>query len=145
MGKWPFFQSLFLLIVRLYWGIAFIIFGLSKLTNIQKTIDMMQRLHFPTPEFFAYVAAFVELIFGICLVLGLASRFAALILSLQMIVALLTAHYTATIRIFTDLHTFTTQPPLTFLLVTLIVLFFGPGAFSLDTLIFRHRHHHTKR
>ncbi|MBI1909039.1 MAG: DoxX family protein [Deltaproteobacteria bacterium] len=125
-------QSPLLLLLRLYWGAQFILAGKGKLTNIEKVFEFFQGLHIPLPLASAYLVGSTELLGGMLLVLGLGSRLAAIPLSITMIVAYLTAHIEATRNILSDPENFIDQAPFLFLLVTLILLAFGPGRFSLD-------------
>ena len=56
-----------------------------------------------------------------------------------MIVAYVTADREAVLHIFSKPDDFTAATPFLFLLVSVIVLAFGPGVFSLDALIGRMR------
>lgn len=142
-------QHLLLLAMRLFWGTSFFMSGYAKLQNISNVIEFFERILIPFPTFNAYLVASIETVGGVCLFLGLASRFATIPLICVMSVALMTAHgkattelYYATANIFGDLSIFidkveqaVQQPPFNYLLVSLIVFCFGPGIFSLDFLI----------
>ncbi|HEV8052779.1 MAG TPA: DoxX family protein [Parachlamydiaceae bacterium] len=134
-----FLQPIFLLAVRLFWGWQFFKAGLGKLDDITGTASFFETLGIPAPELNAYLAASTELVGGLFLMLGLASRLVALPLIGTMIVALLTAHYQATANIFDDPVKFVNQPPFTFLMASAIILIFGPGLFSIDAAIKRAR------
>lgn len=132
-----FFQHFLLLAFRLYWGWGFVNAGLHKLGAIGETSAFFAQLSIPFPGINAYAVAIIELVGGLCLMAGFASRLAAIPLSIVMIVALITAHSKGTFQIFTDSSSFLAQAPITFLMVTLVVFVFGPGWFSLDYLISR--------
>ncbi len=130
-------QSPLLLVMRLWWGWSFFLTGKGKLMNHSGTTDFFQSLGIPMPGFNAWVAGGVECVGGLCLLVGLASRLWAIPLSITMIVAYLTADYMALNSIFSDPDKFTTAAPFLFLLTSLIILAFGPGAFSVDHLLER--------
>lgn len=128
-------QSVFLLAVRLYWGWQFFGNGKGKLANIEKITGFFQDLGIPLPMVQAYLVGTVECVGGLLLMAGLASRAAALPLTITLFVAYLTADREAALSIFSDADKFLASTPLTFLLATLPVLIFGPGRFSLDFLL----------
>ncbi len=132
-------QSALLLLLRITWGHQFFLVGLSKLHKIERTMQFLDSLYIPFPPFSAFFLAFLEIIGGFCLLVGLGSRFFALLLSLAMFVAYGTAHA----HVFKDFH-FVFDPsllvkeaPFPFLLTSLITLAFGPGKISLDGWIKR--------
>ena len=83
--------------------------------------------------------ALLEAVGGILLILGLGSRVVSLLLAGNMIVAFLIADREALGSIFSEPDKFYAAAPYTFLFASLLVLFFGPGWLSLDTLIARYR------
>jgi len=128
-------QSPFLLAVRLYWGWQFFHTGLGKLTNISKVVDFFTSLGIPLPTLNAYFVGCLECIGGALLFLGLGSRIIALPLTFNMLVAYITADREALFSIFSDPGKFYAADPYTFLFASLLILVFGPGKFSLDTVI----------
>ena len=136
-------QSPFLLAIRLYWGWQFFESGLGHLRNMADFVTFMSEHHVPAPWFNAHFVAGLETVGGILLALGLASRLIAAMLSVNMIVAYITGDWDKVTAIFTDhAEDFYQALPFAFLMVSLIVLIFGPGKVSLDELIKRYR---TKR
>lgn len=130
-------QPFLLLALRLFWGWQFFQAGLGKLGNIGEVVEFFTKLGFSHASLLAHLTAWVELIGGICLFLGLFARAAAIPLAIVMITALSTAHIKALQSIFVDPTTFNSQAPVTFLIVSLVILAFGPGLFSLDALFKR--------
>lgn len=130
-----FLKDYLLLAMRLYWGWSFFMAGFGKFGNIQMVEEFFSSLQLPLPLFQAYLVASVELVGGLCLILGIASRVAAIPLAITMIVALLTAHLAETLTVFENPQRFINQLPFNYLLTCLIVLCFGPGKFSLDALL----------
>ncbi len=130
-------QSPLLLVLRLYWGWSFFQTGKGKLTHFAATTEFFTSLHLPFPAVNAALAATTECVGGLFLMAGLATRLAALPLTFTMMVAYLTADREALNAIFSDTDKFTEAARFLFLLVSVIVLVFGPGVFSLDWLIGR--------
>jgi len=128
-------QSPFLLLVRLYWGWQFAQTGWGKLHNLPQIATFFTSLNLPFPAFTAGFVAWVELIGGILLILGLLSRFTGLVLAFNMFVAYWTADRDALKQIFSDPGKFYIADPYTFLFASLMILIFGAGLISLDRLI----------
>ena len=130
-------QSLFLLVVRLYWGWQLMQSGWGKLHNLAKVTDFFSSLNLPMPAQMAVFISCVEFFGGLLLVLGLLSRLNALVLVVNMLMAYITADREAFFAFFSDPDKFSAAAPYVFLIASLIVLIFGPGFFSLDTLLLR--------
>jgi putative oxidoreductase len=128
-------QSPFLLLIRLFWGWQFWQSGWAHLQNMPKFIEFFQGLGIPAPSLNAHFVALLETGGGILLALGLGSRIIALLLAGDMFVAFITADREALLSIFSDTDKFYAAAPYTFLFASLIILIFGPGKFSVDTLI----------
>lgn len=132
-------RSPLLLAIRLYWGLGFFHAGLGKLMNLDRTTGFFRDLGIPAPGVNAMMAGTTECAGGLLLALGLGSRLVAIPLIVTMIVAYGTAHADAVRGLFSDPDAFVTADPFPFLLASLIVLAFGPGALSIDALIARIR------
>lgn len=130
-----FLQPILLLAMRLFWGYSFFQAGLGKINNMAPVIDFFGSLGIPFPAIMAPVAAWVEAVGGICLLVGFASRFVSIPLIVTMVVALFTAHSEATFGAFENAQRFVNQTPFNYLLTSLVVLCFGPGKISIDALI----------
>lgn len=125
-------QSGFLLLLRMLYGFMFAQAGWGKLVHFDQSVAFFASLGMPAPEILMPVAALTEFLGGLALLVGLASRFAALSLSFVMLTALMTAHAA---EAFASIEGFTSQAPYPFLIAALIVLAFGAGRFSMDSLI----------
>jgi len=130
-------RSPFLLAVRLYWGWQLVESGWGKLHNLDKVTDYFTSLALPMPAQMAVIISCVELFGGIFLALGLLSRLTALVLTVNLIAAYIIGDREALFSIFSDPDKFYAAAPYTFLIASLIVLIFGPGKVSLDTLLIR--------
>jgi putative oxidoreductase len=129
-------QSPFLLAIRLYWGWQFLESGIEHLRNMSDFVTFMSSHGVPAPWFNAHFVAALEAGGGILLILGLGSRLIAIPLAINMLVAFITTERDNLSAIFSDhAEDFYKALPFTFLFVSLIILIFGPGWFSLDTII----------
>jgi putative oxidoreductase len=136
-AAFDYLQSPFLLLIRLYWGWQLIQSGWGKLHNLEKVTEFFTSLGLPMPPQMAVFISCVELFGGIFLAIGLLSRFTAFVLTINLIMAYVTADREALFSIFSDPDKFYAAAPYTFLVASLIVLIFGAGKFSLDTLFNR--------
>ncbi len=132
-------QSPFLLAVRIYFGYQFFQNGWSKLHNLPKIIAFFTDLGIPAPALNAYFVSGLECFGGLLLIFGLGTRILSFMLAIDMIVAYLTADRDALKQIFSDPDKFMAAAPFVFLFAMLVLFFFGPGLFSIDTLIARKR------
>ena len=132
-----FLRSPVLLVLRVFWGWQFVQTGWGKLMNLERTAGFFANLGIPVPHANAVLAGGTECLGGCLLVLGLYARLASVPLMVTMLVAYATAEKAALAAITSDPDKFTAAAPFLFLLVTVIVLAFGPGTFSLDRLLNR--------
>jgi putative oxidoreductase len=132
-------RSPLLFVLRLIFGWGLFQTGKGKLENIDRFIDFLTHLHIPMPAANAYFVASLECVGGLLLMLGLASRLICIPLTINFIVAFLTADREAVVNFFKDQDAFTNAAPFLYLLVSLLVLAFGPGFFSIDEVIRRLR------
>jgi putative oxidoreductase len=130
-------QSPFLLFVRLYWGWQLIQSGWGKLHHLANVTDFFTSLGLPLPAQTALAISCLEFFGGIFLAIGLLSRLTALAMTINLIVAYVTADREALFSIFSDPDKFYAAAPYTFLVASVIILLFGPGLFALDTLVDR--------
>jgi putative oxidoreductase len=128
-------QSPFLLAVRLYWGWQLIESGWGKLHNLSKVTEFFTSLGLPMPAQTAVAISCLEFFGGIFLAIGLLSRLTALAMTINLIVAYITADREALFSIFSDPDKFYAAAPYTFLVASVLILIFGPGKFAVDTLV----------
>jgi putative oxidoreductase len=128
-------QSPFLLFVRVYWGWQLAQSGWGKLHNLSNVTDFFMSLNLPYPSQTALFVSCVEFFGGILLALGLLSRMTALTLTVNMLVAYVTADREALLAVFSDPGKFYAAAPYTFLVASVIILLVGPGKFALDSAL----------
>jgi putative oxidoreductase len=133
--KYP--QSILLLIIRVYWGVQLAQSGWGKLHHLDKVTDYFQSINVPMPGPTAHMVAVLELVTGIFWILGLVSRPISAIMTINLFAAYWFGDHEAFLSFFSDPDKFTGAAPFQFLLVSLIVLLFGPGFISLDALLRR--------
>jgi putative oxidoreductase len=121
------------LIGRITLGILFMSTGWGKVHSLDKVTAFFTELGIPAPGLNAHVVSFVELIGGTLLLVGLASRLAALPLIASMAVAILTAQREQ-IHGLPDLFGLVEW---TYLALLAWVAVAGPGKVSLDHLLSR--------
>jgi putative oxidoreductase len=112
--------------------------GWGKLTNVAGATGYFTSLGIPSPELMPYLVGGLEFVLGICLILGLATRYAAVVAFIFVLVATAIA------------HRYWTYPPqaqaaqygqftknLAIMGGALYVLVSGAGRFSLDAMLRR--------
>src|SRR5712664_4911337 len=114
-------QSPFLLAVRLYWGWQLVQSGWGKLHHLDKVTEFFTSLNLPMPGTMALFISCLEFFGGIFLAIGLLSRLTALALTVNMIMAYVTADREALHSIFSDPDKFYAAAPYTFLIASLII------------------------
>jgi putative oxidoreductase len=127
------------LATRLVVGWAFYLTGSGKWAHFDNTVTFFTELGIPFPEANAAFVSTLELVGGICLILGLFTRLMAAGLASTMVVALLTADKARFIESWstasevspTDISAFV------FLLFFLWLALYGPGPVSLDRFLGR--------
>jgi putative oxidoreductase len=130
-------KSPFLLIVRLYWGWQMFVSGRAHLSDVPAMVERFQEWGVPFPTFNVYVSGLTECACGLLLLVGFASRLTTIPLIVNFCVAYLTASREVLLNVFSDPDAFVSDAAFLFLLVSVIVFIFGPGAFSVDALITR--------
>src|SRR6201998_129165 len=128
-------QAPFLLFVRLYWGWQLAQSGWGKLHHLPNVTEFFASLGLPMPAQMAVFIACVEFFGGIFLSLGLSSRITGLVLTVNLTMAYVIGDREALFSFFSDPDKFIAAAPFAFLMVALIVLIFGAGRISADTVI----------
>src|ERR1700757_227324 len=134
-GLVSYLHSPFLLFVRLYWGWQLAQSGWGKLHHLANVAEYFGSLDLPMPAQMAVFIACVEFFGGIFLALGLASRVTGLVLTVNLTMAYVIGDREALLSFFSDPDKFIAAAPFAFLIVSLIVLIFGAGRISVDTVL----------
>jgi putative oxidoreductase len=118
-------------VARLTLGWVFVESGWGKLHNIEKVVGFFTDLGIPAPQLQAPFVAATELVCGVLLLLGLATRLASLPLIGTMVVAILTARRSEITGI-SDIFGF-----IEYLYIALCLWLgaYGAGPISLDALV----------
>ena len=121
-----------LALLRVLAGVAMAVnHGASKIKDPSKIIDGADRLGFPAPTFFGWMAAISEFFGGILLALGLATRPAAFLVACTMFTAAFVAHASDNFA--------RREPALLFLFIAVLYLIAGSGRYGVDALLRRRR------
>ena len=84
--------DLILLIARILLGWLFLTNGWMKLMNVAGGIAYLTNLHVPNPGFWIWPCLIGELLIGVTLILGIATRYASLFTFVYLIIATALAH-----------------------------------------------------
>ena len=113
------------LVVRLAAGAVFIAFGIVKFTRHASEVASFQAYGLPAPDAFVYAIGVLEVVGGVLLVAGLATRPTALILAGDMVGAIVVSGIGLGEPV-----SLTLAPALLILMVFLVWV--GPGSAALD-------------
>ncbi len=122
-------------VIRIVTGILFFVHGLQKLTEFGfgGFAGFLSQLGIPAASAAAVIVILVDLMGGLALILGIGTRFVAIPLTIDMLVALLTVHLPAGFFVQNGGYEFV----LLLLAANLALLLGGSGAFALDNLFGR--------
>lgn len=133
-------QSPLLLFMRVVWGVQLMQAGWGKLTHIDKPIGYFKDLGIPFPVENAWLVGFTETFGGLFLAIGLLSRLTSIPLVINFIVAYITTEQDGLKDLLSfDTDKFCADTAFPYLATAVVVLIFGPGAYSVDYLIARWR------
>lgn len=138
IGSW--LQPVVLLFVRLCWGWQFIQTGWGKFGKLNDVAGFFGTLGIPLPMANAILVATTELVGGVLLLIGLASRAATIPLMIILIVAYSTDDREALLSFLSnplEPDKFLAATPFLFLFACIIIFAFGPGSFSIDYFLKR--------
>jgi len=125
-----------LLLIRMGWGWEMVESGRGHLTHLSDTVAFFQSLNIPAPKANAIISGTVELVGGIFLMLGFASRLITIPLAFNFLVAILTASSDNVKHIFTqDFSKIVDDTAFPFMVASLVIFVFGPGFLSIDGLL----------
>jgi putative oxidoreductase len=130
-------QSPLLLLVRLYWAGNSCRWDGESLHNLGHVTQFFTTPGNSRTGADGVVCQLCGVSCGLLLILGLGSRLTGLVLTVDMLVAYVTADREALLSVFNDPGKFYRADPYTFLFASVLVLICGPGWFALDTWIAR--------
>jgi putative oxidoreductase len=110
---------------RVVSGAVFVVFGLGKFVNHATEADSFRTYGLPAPDAFVYLIGGIEVLGGLLLIAGLATRLAAAILAGNMIGAITLSGIAEG-----EIISLTLAPAL--LVVMLLLIAIGPGRHALD-------------
>lgn len=117
-----------LLVLRVFAGLALALgHGLGKIPPSEGFVGMLGGMGVPSPGAAAWLSGLAELGGGLLLALGLLTRPAALLIAINMAVAVVMAHAGDPFA--------RRELPLMFLAVALLYLLAGPGRYSADAAL----------
>lgn len=123
------------LVMRLAVGMVFLVHGYLKMfaLGLEGTVNLFRTMGVPAPELFGPLVAFVEFFGGIALVLGLFSRYVALMLAVLLVVAILKVKLPLGLI---AQNACGYELDVALLAGALALLVLGPGALSLERALF---------
>jgi putative oxidoreductase len=125
--------SLAPLAVRIIVGIIMFAHGLQKLTEVGPGNfggQVLAGLGVPLPVFMGYVVTLVELVGGLLLIVGFLSRLAALLLTIDLVIAILLVK--VNVGFISGSSGTGAELDLALIAGFLVILFAGPGRLSVD-------------
>ena len=127
-----------LTLLRVVLGVIFLYHGYLKLFapgGFKGTVGFLTAIKIPLPLYASLLISLVEFAGGIFLIIGLLSRWASVLLFIEMLVALFKVHLKQGLIISQQAYGYEF---VLLILASLIVVFInGPGRFSLGKLLFR--------
>lgn len=123
-------------ILRIIVGLVFLEHGNQKLFTygLGGVAESFAKMGMPAPGFSAALVTFVEFLGGLGLIFGLLTRWASLLLSIVMLVAVFGVHLKGGFFLPAGF-----EYALTLLAANLCLVIAGPGSFALDRMIGRGR------
>ena len=130
------FSSCGLATLRIVAGVIFFMHGWQKLTvfGLTGVTGMFTSFGIPAPHIAAIVVTCVELIGGGALVLGLGTRWAALLNAIDMVVAICVVHFKNGF-----FNPNGVEHPLALLGALICLVLAGPGSIAIDNIIAKKR------
>ncbi len=133
ISTWNRNQPLAMTVLRVVTGIIFLLHGWQKISvfGVAGFTGFLTQLGIPAASLAAVVVIAVELIGGLALILGLGTRFVAIPLAINMLVALFTVHLAAGFFVSDNGYEFV----LLLLAASVALAIGGSGAFALDNML----------
>jgi putative oxidoreductase len=116
------------LVARIILGVAFILHGYLKLSNMGQAVDMFAQFGLNPAAAFAWAAALAEFVGGLLVLVGFGTRYGALAILVTMLVATFKIHIGLYHQNFIGGY----ELPLVYAFVALSLVLSGAGKFSID-------------
>lgn len=132
-----FFQSILLLLFRVFWGYQFAISGFGKFLHYPDIVSYFQSIDIPYAQYAVGVIGAIELIGGLLLIFGIFTRITAIPLFLLMVGAFKFAEKEAVDALIKnhDVMPIMNATPYLFAVAALLLFCFGPGKIAVDYII----------
>lgn len=124
-------ESLPLLLFRLVLAYGFYQAAIKKLPNLNGIGQWFESMNYPLPYLSAYIVGITEGLAVLLLLLGIGTRIIAVPLSIIMLVAIFSVHWSGGFSAANNGF----EIPLYYLLMTFTLMIYGSGKISLDYLI----------
>jgi putative oxidoreductase len=115
------------LLLRLFVGVRLIYGVIDNVTSWEHMIkfrDFLQQFNFPIPLVAAIVSVYAQLLAGVMFILGWKIRFAAILMIINFLIAILMVHWGEKLEPMT--------PALAILFISILFFFQGAGKYSLE-------------
>lgn len=119
-------------ILRIMVGVIFFLHGLPKLQNLSGITGFLGSLNVPAPGLFGIVVAILETFGGLALILGIATRWVALLFIVEMIVTTLLVKVNVGFIVPSGQVGVGAELDLLLLVTSLALLVLGAGALSIE-------------
>ena len=120
-------QDLGILLLRIFIGVR-LIYGVQdnvlSWEHMTRFSEFLKEFRFPIPMACAIISVYAQLVAGILILLGWLTRYAALLMIINFLIALIMVHRNDSFEAMTA--------PLSILFCCLLFLFYGPGGISID-------------
>ncbi|MCH7882837.1 DoxX family protein [Patescibacteria group bacterium] len=114
------------LIIRLFLGLLFIAHGYPKLfKSFNQTVGFFESVGIKPAKFWVFVVGVVEFFGGIALLIGFATQFVALLIAIEMLVAIIVVKFK---KGFVGGY----ELDLALLVMAISLVFLGAGAYAFD-------------
>lgn len=127
------FDDVALLLMRVVIG-SFLVWGVHDnvlhAEHMQEFVGFLAKFGFPVPELMAPLSVYVQLIVGVCFVLGLLTRWAGVLCAINFIVAVAMVDHLGGVR--------GSIASICLILIGLYMATHGAGRYSLDERMTRH-------
>lgn len=126
-----------ILVLRLAVGVVLAYHGWLKLQDVAGFAGFVESLGIPAPDLMAYVVTYLELLGGIALILGLATRYIAVLFAVEMAFTNLLVKFD--VGLIASEGGVGAELDILVLAITLTLVLVGAGRWSVDALLTRRR------